>query len=409
MLYKYLFDNCEQLNYYDNIKLNECTIRKHRIQKTMENKLNDNRYPFIPDGPVDTHEKNDRKLFIVKARKCYVCKKRFNELHHFYDSMCTECGNFNYEKRFQERDMTGKYCLVTGGRIKIGFYVALKLLRSNANVIITTRFPNDAILRFSKEKDYDKWKDKLTVFFLNLCNIRETELFCEYLYTKVPKLDVIINNACQTIRREPEYYHNLLKNENNYTLNDDNSKVVERNAQHVYNFNLYPENLVDLNGQQIDLRKNNTWNTKLCDVSTNELAEVFVINSIAPTILSSKLRKMMKHKEDSYIINVSSMEGKFSRHKSKQHPHTNMAKAALNMLTKTCGNDFVEDNIYMTSVDTGWVTNEYPVEIAERIFLENNFIPPLDEIDGASRVLDPIFTNKKEHGVFFKDYTISDW
>lgn len=412
-----LIDSSSIFKIIDLNNLNKCTIRKHRIENVKKNQLINNMYPNIPDGPVnlDKNDKNDKinsknDIFLFKHIKCYVCKNRFNKLHHFYDTMCTECGDFNYDKRFQTCDMKDKYCLITGGRVKIGFYTALKLLRAGANVIITTRFLNDAVLRFSNENDYDEWKDRLCVCFLNLCNIHSVELFCEKLYEKIPRLDVIINNACQTIRREPEYYYSLLKNEINNCLTDNSSQMVRKNTDELLsNFSLYPENLVDTNGQQIDMRKNNSWNTKLCDVSTVELAEVFIINSIAPTIINSKLRNLMNKKEDSYIINVSSMEGKFNKHKISTHPHTNMAKAALNMMTKTCGKDFVKDNIYMTSVDTGWVSNEYSTKKAEESYIRFNFIPPLDEIDGASRILDPIFNKKKLHSVFLKDYSISNW
>jgi NAD(P)-dependent dehydrogenase (short-subunit alcohol dehydrogenase family) len=92
-----------------------------------------------------------------------------------------------------------------------------------------------------------------------------------------------------------------------------------------------------------------------------------------------------------FIVNVSSMEGKFYRRKLATHPHTNMAKAALNMLTRTSASEYQKYSIYMTAVDTGWINDENPIERAARTAETHNFATPLDEIDAAARILDPIF------------------
>jgi NAD(P)-dependent dehydrogenase (short-subunit alcohol dehydrogenase family) len=90
-----------------------------------------------------------------------------------------------------------------------------------------------------------------------------------------------------------------------------------------------------------------------------------------------------------------------------------MAKAALNMLTRTSASDYVKDGIHMNSVDTGWVTDEDPVEIATRKTAEHGFHPPLDIVDGAARIVDPIFsglnTGRHVWGQFLKDYVPTDW
>jgi len=174
--------------------------------------------------------------------------------------------------------------------------------------------------------------------------------------------------------------------------------------------------MLDQDQQQVDLRTINSWRLKLADVSTVELLEVQLVNSIAPFVLTARLKPLMlRHpSRDKHLVNVSAMEGQFNRgHKTDKHPHTNMAKAALNMMTRTSAQDFVADGIHMNSVDTGWVTDEDPVAIAERKVEEHGFHPPLDIVDGAARICDPIFTgiNTQEHiwGQFLKDYVSVPW
>lgn len=202
---------------------------------------------------------------------------------------------------------------------------------------------------------------------------------------------------------------------------------------------LFPAGYRDVNNQQIDLRNHNSWTMKLDEVPTVELAEVFAINTIAPTILNARLKPLMKRTKPipsimgpmdwKFIVNVSAMEGKFYRYKSSNHPHTNMAKAALNMMTRTSAQDYVKDHIYMTAVDTGWINDEKPIEKAMKHEEKHDFQTPLDEIDAASRVLDPVICPLKElqeilregsakempsdleppWGHFLKDYMKSEW
>lgn len=397
---------------------------------------------------------------------CYVCKAPFSTIHHFYDSMCQTCGDLNYEKRFQSADLTGRVALITGARVKIGYQAALLLLRAGARVLVTTRFPRDAADRYSKEADFNRWRDRLQIYGLDLRHSPSVESFAQHLVAAESRLDFLINNAAQTVRRPPQYYAHLLEGERRRidvlpetvrqllegfeslrtNLSDPRADTRRKRALHPpgvngtdslpglstpaemsqlltneeesdhLNRSLFPEGLYDSDLQQIDLRENNSWRLKLAQVSTHELIEVQLINAIAPFVLCAKLKPLMLRvpTRDKHIINVSAMEGKFARHtKTDRHPHTNMAKAALNMMTLTSARDYAQDGIFMNAVDTGWVTDEDPAIHAERKVKELDFQPPLDIIDGAARILDPIFTGFKtgDHpwGNFFKDYQKSEW
>jgi NAD(P)-dependent dehydrogenase (short-subunit alcohol dehydrogenase family) len=448
---------------------------------------------------------------LINPISCYICHKPYVELHFFYHQLCPACAAFNYAKREEKANMQGKVCLVTGGRTKIGYRSALKLLRCGSRVVVTTRFPHDAAVRFAAEKDCNKWLEKLDIYGLDFRDLRRLEEFCSYLQITYERLDVIINNACQTIRRPPAYYQHLISDEVQYaeegqTSAAANKSICDANAkinkilekQTVFStvqsecFNatqqmklqnknsssgagndgkvdvndgikalsslatvaeihqkpvkanglnsvqlsqlivapgddcadtkLFPSGSLDVNKQQVDLRKHNSWTMKLDEVSTPELAEVFAINTMAPTILNSRLKGMMQRFPDAlkFIVNVSAMEGKFYRFKSERHPHTNMAKAALNMLTRTSAQDYIKSNIHMTSVDTGWINDEKPIDLAVKHEKKHKFQTPLDEIDAAARVLDPVIgpLNALDRGevgveppwgVFLKDYMKCEW
>jgi len=382
------------------------------------------------------------------ARKCYVCKEEFRRVHFFYDQLCPSCAEFNYQKRLQTADLRGRVAIVTGARVKIGYQAAIFLLRAGCRVIVTTRFPHDAALRYAREADYESWADRLEVFGLDLRFTPAVERFVRFVDTHLPRLDFILHNACQTVRRPPGYYSHLLDLEAApiEALPPPAQTLVARNARErqllatqkdtffadparlsqlaltpedqaiAGRIELFPSGQLDQDLQQIDLRDKNSWRLSLAEVPTVELLEVYLVNAVAPFVMSSKLKPLMMRvpSQDKHIVNVSAVEGQFYReHKTDKHPHTNMAKAALNMLTRTSAQDYVKDGIHMNSVDTGWVTDEDPIAIATRKQAEHGFHPPLDIVDGAARICDPIFAGFASgihaYGQFFKDYKPTPW
>jgi len=385
--------------------------------------------------------------------QCNMCRGEYLEHHHFYHQLCPRCAEHNWEKRHQTADMSGMVCVVTGGRIRIGYVIVLKLLRAGAFVLTTTRFPYDCALRFSREPDYETWKDRLEVCGpFELCDMRLVERFCEQLVKRFPRIHVLINNAAQTLTRQegwnarmaelecsaadslpsqckallrPPTHLEVIREASDAICQVSPSEMVPlphanvmwQEAGQLMDF---PEGKLDESRQPLDLSAQNSWSRRLGDVSTLELLQTLAANTAAPFIMCSKLACVLapKNEDEPYghVINVSALEGKFSvKNKSSGHPHTNMAKAGLNMMTHTSSKDMFQRRILMNCVDTGWVTDMAPGGVGAVAASHATWVgPPLDEDDGAARVLDPVFSHLLDQtwllrGKFFKNYYVCGW
>ncbi len=440
---------------------------------------------LLAAGPTSSADSEKETNELKSPRNCYVCKVEFTRLHFFYDSMCAKCAELNYQKRFQTASLAGQVAVITGGRLKIGYHATTMMLRAGARVVMSTRFPIDAAQRFAREKDFADWSDRLQIYGLDLRHTPSVEIFCRYLQQKLDRLDILINNAAQTVRRPPGFYSHMLEGETQSFLSlppgvqkilhdfetckaelvrltnlksaGDISTAATTSAHELatssadaqkaltvgfsasgpgiglrasaelsqvpysYDYDLaieqvFPKGELDADLQQVDRRLTNSWRLKIDEVPTPEMLEVQLVNSVAPYVLCSRLLPIMKRDftGQKHIVNVTAMEGKFYRFtKTDRHPHTNMAKAALNMLTHTSAGGLAEFGIFMNAVDTGWVTDEDPALLAEQKTIVHDFQPPLDIVDGAARICDPFFdgiiTGKHWTGKFLKDYFPTDW
>ncbi|SEB87118.1 SDR family NAD(P)-dependent oxidoreductase [Streptomyces sp. TLI_105] len=402
--------------------------------------------------PTSVTEEGRIAGILQRPRSCYVCKTRFVEVDYFYHQLCQPCAALNRAKRDASADLTGKRALLTGGRAKIGMYIALRLLRDGAHTTITTRFPKDAIRRFKAMEDSADWMHRLEVVGIDLRDPAQAVALADQMAEAGP-LDILINNATQTVRRLPSAYSALVEGENaplpagelpaHHVIGAFNSGAVgelvgsselpagvrDLEAQQVADLALVAGNAtiakhldgtaIDAGGLVPDVVESNTWVQSIEQISPVELLETQLCNYTAPFILISKLRASMAEAAKkassgrAYVVNVSAMEGVFSRgYKGAGHPNTNAAKAAMNMVTRTSGQEMFEtDGILMTSVDTGWITDERPHFDKLRL-AEAGFHAPLDLVDGAARVYDPVVRGEAGedlYGCFLKDYAPANW
>ena len=420
-------------------------------------------------------------------RGCYICHAKYTTVDAFYHWLCPNCAAMSHAKRHQRVDLRGKRALLTGGRAKIGMYIALMLLRDGAHLTITTRFPRDAARRFAELADSPEWIDRLKIVGIDLRDPTQVIALADEVAADGP-LDILINNAAQTVRRSPGAYSNLTAGEDlplprdvklpqivqfdrisdahpanlagtlaayQHTHATDEAEPQPDAGRDVHAPGVTPAagplnpsdahdparsaaamtslalsagqasleahqagTAVDAGGLLPDVVDTNSWKQKVEEVDPLELLEVQLCNSTAPFLLVSRLRPAMRAAvargaRRAYVVNVSAMEGQFSRrYKGPGHPHTNMAKAALNMMTRTsAGEMFATDKILMTAVDTGWITDERPHHEKLRI-AEEGWHAPLDLVDGAARVYDPIVMGENgvdQYGIFLKDFAEHPW
>jgi len=463
----------------DDIKI-EFLGKKHKIDhKNNFNNLNNKNLLNNKKKNDAFQEINHNLRSEIIFQSCYICKAKFNtsNIHNYYTNLCKSCGDFNYSYRILQLDLTGRIAVVTGGRVKIGYYIVLKLLSYGCTVIATTRFPKDSLLKFKQEPDYEKFKERLIIYPIDFRIFESTERFVKYLSENFSHIDILINNAAQTIRRSTSYYKYLLQIESAPISKEEEKKIIKndfiylpdnmlgdgtvvsnpdtfalesvfqkgvKGKNNISNKKFKNEKNLPLSviasqikimnekeepsatimggdGQPIDFsQEKSSWNMELDEIPFQEFTEVQIINAWTPYYLCVKLKPLMEKSPylDRYIVNVSSVEGIFNHFKRTTHPHTNMAKAALNMMTRTCGRYYKQFGIYMSGVDTGWVSpmNEFNLMFDKnnsKAFEKEYVNIPLDELDGAMRCIHPIIEGvmKKNYiyGYLLKDYKITNW
>ena len=339
-----------------------------------------------------------------ELRPCYICKARYREIDAFYRQLCPLCADENRRRRDARADLTGRRAIVTGGRVKAGFELVCKLLRDGAEMTAVTRFPADARRRFAGLPDHDDWRDRLTIVGLDLRDVPALVRWCDALVAEGRPLDILVNHAAQTLRHPPEAYAELLAGEDRPALPAPVTPPVPTGSGQV-----------DVAGLLPDPSPVNSWTRRVHEIDPVELLEVQLVNVTAPFLLLGRLRPLLERSPHPrrYVVNVSAAEGQFTRaYKGPEHPHTNMAKAALNMLTLTTASELAERGVYVTSVDPGWFTDQRPEPDRVRRAAAG-FRPPLDVVDAAARIYDPIVRGERDgdppHGCLLKDYKVVSW
>lgn len=395
------------------------------------------------------HEDTPASERLHHEQRCYVCKQAYRELHAHYHLLCPECAALNWAARTRRTDLAGRRALLTGGRIKIGHELALKLLRDGAELLVTTRFPRDAARRFAAAPDFASFADRLQILGVDLRNLPGVLGLAERLRDEGRPLDILIHNAAQTVARPPAWQRELAEGEalplapalarliaaptrvEAHALAEPGAllgSLAPVDAQppepQLARFHAlcraapelasFPRGQLDEEQRPLDLRERNSWSLGLEEVEPIELVEAQLVNAIAPALLTAQLRPLLDASRfaDRHVVFVSAVEGQFAyARKTHRHPHTNMAKAALHMLTRTSAQAWAASRIYMVSVDTGWITQEHPEPTKQRL-AARGFRPPLDVVDGAARVYDPIIrggAGEPVWGCFLKDYRVAPW
>ena len=332
-------------------------------QKGVNNSVNRHLQPTSRDlyefDNMYTINKKKIKLPNESVISCYGCGKKVKTLHSNYVYSCIKCGKKFEKYRYYYTSQANKTAIVTGARTKLGHQICLKLLRSGAFVYGTTRFPEKALLIFQSYPDYSIWKDRLVLYPLDFDTKEQQQVISKFVgELKEKTIDILINCAAQTIRCREK--------------NTNNSSFLEENR--------YGD------AKYVDSKNVNSWNMCLGDYTQIEMEELFRVNAIAPVLMTQYLLPLLSKSTRPFVINVHAKEGLFEIHKTGKHIHSNMAKSALHMFTRCVSGNYPHINIH--GCDPGWFSiDEYELEGSPWI------VPPLDEIDGAARVLYPLWKN----------------
>ena len=397
---------------------------KRKSQERRDARSRDRELRAAPDSPA----------LPARGAKCYACGEPFARPHPAYRALCGRCGDGHALRRAEAANLSGRVALVTGARLRSGFEAALKLLRAGAEVVATTRFPRDAARRYSDQSDAADWSGRLRVVPLDLRPLRGVERFADHLCGALPRLDILVVNAAQTVRRPPAYYRTLAAAERAPSLRATLADCLDAGLRLLPtpsaitpaelalvplmagddDLEPFPPGALDALGDPLDLRATNSWFLSHEQVETPELLEVHAVNCLAPFLLLRGLRPLFRAgpPADRFAVMVSAAEGSFAANQTGRHPHTNMAKAALNMMVRTSAAECLADRLHLTAVDPGWFSPQTTADRAARA-AEAGHRVPIDAVDAAARILAPVWDGVNRgvlhSGVLFKDYEVHPW
>jgi len=374
--------------------------------------------PVVP-GDLDGAGRTRRE------RRCYACRDPFRSVDGFYHALCPACADLHRRHRDARTDLGGRRAVVTGGRVKIGYQVGVKLLRDGAAVTVVTRFPADAARRYAQEPDAADWLASLRIIGADLRDPRQVLDLAGRLAAD-GRLDILVNNAAQTVRRPSWAYQPLVATELLAAGTGVELVAGYRPGAGPPEWSAALASVADVPGSELASITDatgalivpgagNSWTARIGEVDPVELLEVQLVNVVAPFLLVDRLRPALTAPGPgrAYVVNVTGREGWFGEGETgpDRHPHTSVSKAALNMLTRVGAADLARHRVYMCGVDTGWITDENPTAIKMRRAAAG-WRPPLDVVDAAARIYHPIICGEAgapRHGVLFKNYTVVPW
>jgi NAD(P)-dependent dehydrogenase (short-subunit alcohol dehydrogenase family) len=359
----------------------------------------------------------------LRALRCYLCDAPFRGDPSAPERRCSDCVELERRKRERRPALAGRVALVTGGRVRIGYAVCVSLLRAGATVHATSRFAASALDRFAREPDYGTFAARLAVHSLDLCDLPATERFAERFVARFGAPDILVNNAARTIDHPPSWLDEMRAIDRRRL---DALPEGARDAARAFDPGPSHElakdggtTALDHEGQPLDPRPRNAWRAKIGEVPLRELLAVHAVNALAPFVLVDRFRSAMTsgHREAHparFIVNVTSPEGRYyRRYKGPWHPHTNMAKAALDMMTRTCAEELASHGVFLSSVDPGWVSDQHTMAVRDVLNTSADFCPPVSVEDAAARVLDPVYSAIEgappAWGVVFRNYAPCPW